>query len=133
MNPSGGDIRNDRGGSGHYGAPRKRDDGSTYTHRGVDYSCRIDQKIWMPCTGKIIRDAYPYHPDHTYHGVMIEAKRVRFKMFYVRLYDGIVGKVVKIGEPIGIAENIALRYPGKGVTPHIHVGIVRCDPEILFN
>ena len=127
-------IRNDKAGFGYYGAPRSKTvDGKTvrYTHEGVDYICTPGQLVCMPCTGRIVRLAYPYS-DKSYGGVLIEAKRAMLKVFYVEPYDGIVGRTFKIGDPIGIAQDVSKRYPGQGVTPHVHVQIDRCDPEILF-
>jgi len=127
-------VRNDSGGSGYYGAPRSKIvDGQKvrYAHEGVDYICDPGQIVRMPCTGKIVRLAYPY-TDKSYGGVVIEAKRATLKIFYFEPYGGIEGKTLKVGEPIGVAQDVSLRYPGQGVTPHIHLQIEKCDPEILF-
>lgn len=134
MTPTGLGIRNDEGGLGHFGAPRKKEVKGhevRYTHDGVDYQCKPGQEVWMPCTGKIVRVAYPYAAKD-YSGVYIAAKRLSMKMFYVQPYSGIIGRVIKKGEPIGTAQDISLKYPGAGVTPHVHVKLVRCDPEILM-
>lgn len=129
-----GKIRSDRGGSGYFGAPRsKMVDGVkiTYRHEGTDFSIEPGQVIKMPVTGKILRLAYPY-PDKSYGGVVIECKRATLKLFYLQPYDGVVGKVLKLGDPIGTAQDVSLRYPGQGVTPHIHVQVETCDPEIFL-
>jgi hypothetical protein len=135
MTPTGLGIRNDAGGAGYYGARRTKEAAGRkieYAHRGTDYQCRPGQVIKMPCTGKIVRHARPYVGDSEYDGVMIEAKRLVMKIFYIELYDGIVGKIVKMGEPIGIAQDVSKRYPGSGVTPHVHVQIEQCDPEFFL-
>ena len=134
--PTGKGIRNDAGGAGYYGAPRTKTSVTgqvtKYKHLGVDYSCDPGQDIFMPATGLILRIANPY-VNSPYRGLLIDTKRVRFKMFYVDPDMNLIGKVVKIGLVIGTAQDISLQYPGKGVTPHIHIEVVNCDPEILFN
>ena len=135
MNPTGLPIRNDRGGLGHYGAPRSKinpDGGKVfYTHKGVDYQCLPGQDIWAFATGRIIRPSDPYGGGD-YSGMIFETKRALFKVFYFSPYENLIGKVVKIGDIIGKAQDISLRYPGIGVTPHVHVEILQCDPEILL-
>ena len=134
--PTGKGIRNDAGGAGYYGAPRTKTLPSgqvtKYKHPGVDYSCDPGQAIFMPATGMIVRLANPY-VNSSYRGLLIDTKRVRFKMFYFDPDMDLIGKVVKIGLLIGKAQDISLQYPGQGVTPHIHFEIIKCDPEILFN
>lgn len=135
MTPTGLGIRNDAGGSGQYGAPRTRIvDGKSvaYKHAGVDYKCIPGQTIWMPFTGKIVRYARPY-ADGPYSGVLIEGKRLTVKMFYFEPYREIIGHTVKIGFPIGKAQDISQKYTGSGVTPHIHVQVEGCDPEFFFS
>ena len=127
-------IRNDKGGSGYFGAPRSKTVNGvkvSYKHEGTDFVCMPGQVIKMPVTGKVARLAYPY-PDKSYGGVVIESKRATLKIFYVKPYDGVVGMVLKLGDPIGTAQDVSLRYPGQGVTPHIHVQVETCDPEIFL-
>ncbi len=135
MNPSGGKIRADAGGSGHFLAPRRKivhGKVRKYRHEGVDYECIPGQKIWMPCTGKIVRIARPYAGTN-YSGVLIETKRMVMKIFYVEPFDGVIKKTLKIGQPFGTAQDIGAKYHEFGVTPHIHVQIDMIDPEAVFN
>jgi hypothetical protein len=133
MTPTGFGIRNDTGGAGSFGARRTKKDekGNTveYSHEGVDYICIPGQTIRMPFTGKIVREARPYSTG-IYSGILIESKKLTVKMFYLEPYPEVIGKVVNINEPIGKAQNIGLKYDG--VTPHIHVQIESCDPELIF-
>lgn len=123
-------IRNDSGGSGHYGARRTRGT-YKYKHRGIDYCCKPGEEILSPATGLIVREAKPYnHGEYT--GFVLDTKRCRFKIFYIKLYEGLVGQIVRQGQPIGTAQDISLKYKKEGVTPHFHIEVVRCDPEILL-
>ena len=133
-NPTGLGIRNDTGGKGYYGAPRARklanDKIQRYAHQGTDYACVPGQIVKSPMTGIIVRRAKPYKHDG-YNGVLIVAKRLSLKMFYLEPNPDLIGKIVKIGDSIGIAQDISKKY--SKVTPHIHVEITKCDPEIFIN
>lgn len=125
-------IRYDKGGLGHYGAPR-----GSRKHMGTDYN-RImgipltpGRPFPMFCTGKILRRSNPYVGTH-YTGFVLDTKRARFKIFYVDFPDSLIGTVVKYGEMIGTIQDVSKNYPGSGVTPHVHIEVVMCDPEILF-
>lgn len=124
-------LRKDSRGSGAFGAPRRRDDGSTYTHKGVDLECKVGQEIRMPVTGQITREARPYVSDPRWRGVYISALRAEMKIFYMLPIPELVGTTVREGEVIGHAQDIGIKYDG--VTPHIHLEIVSLDPLILLN
>jgi len=127
MNPTGGSVRIDRGGNGNYGAPR-----GDRKHTGLDISCIPGQDFRAFCTGIIIREAFPYADDLSWKGFVFSAKRANFKVFYAELLPDLVGTIVQEGTVIAKAQDISLRYPGSGVTPHIHLEITSCDPKILF-
>jgi len=133
-NPTGLGIRNDAGGKGYYGAPRSRKLANgkiqRYLHKGTDYKCVPGQIVRSPMTGIIVRIARPYVQGE-FSGLVIAAKRLTLKMFYLQPFPQLIGKVVKIGEEIGLAQDIGKKYPL--VTPHIHVEVVRCDPEIFID
>lgn len=132
MSPTGKtDIRNDAGGSGYFGAPRKRPDGSKYTHKGIDLKVKVGQDILMPVTGRIEREARPYVSDPRWKGVYLSAQRGEFKIFYMVPNYELIGKVVREGEVIGVAQDIGIKY--EGVTPHIHLEVVALDPLVLLN
>ena len=80
----------------------------------------------------IPRIARPYTAG-PYSGILLEGRRCSFKLFYIEPYKGIVGTNVKIGQAIGTAQDISAKYKDLGVTPHVHLEIVACDPEILMN
>ena len=85
VNPTRKPIRTDRGGDGHYGAPRlKIQDGNylRYRHKGTDFLCDPGQDVFAPVFGKITRLAYPYsHGQYT--GLVIDASWITIKMFYL--------------------------------------------------
>ena len=131
INSTGGSIRNDRGGSGHFGAPRKKEiDGRIvrYRHRGTDYVCIPGQEIWMPFTAVIIRFKNPYEG---FHGILFRGKGIVGTLFYVDVTQELIGREMKEGEIIGKAEDISKRYDL--VTPHVHFQIDKIDPEILIH
>ena len=132
INPVESEIRNDAGGSGHYGASRSKTVGEAiirYKHHGTDYLCTLGQVVKAPCTGRILRHSYPY-ADKSYDGVVIEGKRIMLKMFYFKPFEHMIGADVLRGTPIGEAQDIGQRY--NGVTPHIHIEIMQADPEIFM-
>lgn len=135
-----GKIRSDAAGHGHYGAPR----GGTRRHDGVDYEIKPGAEVYAPCTGRITRFTRPY-AGLAYSGVEIEARSGVLILFYIKpcLYSGaggvlqysqseIVGQVVREGDVIGIAQDVTAKYPGSGMTPHIHLRISSFDPERLM-
>jgi hypothetical protein len=131
INPTGGNIRNDKGGFGHFGASRKKTvDGRVvrYRHRGVDYVCIPDQEVWIPFTAVLIRHKNPYEG---YHGVLFRGKGIVGTLFYVDVSEELIGKEMREGEIIGRAEDISQKYDL--VTPHIHFQIDKIDPEILIH
>ena len=130
INPTGGNIRNDVGGAGYFGAPRKKiSDGKTirYRHRGVDYVCIPKQEVWMPFTAVIIRYKNPYEG---YHGVLFRGKGMVGTLFYVDVDKEMIGKQLKEGEVVGVAEDLSKKY--SNILPHIHFQIDKIDPEILI-
>ena len=133
LNPTGRHIRVDRGGDGHYGAPRtKKKDGKIihYKHKGTDFSCGPGQDVVSPVLGKVTRIAFPY-PNSEYSGLVIDADWIAIKLFYFNPISNAVGKMFYPGDKIGIAQDISKRYSEYGVTPHVHLEIIRVtlNPE----
>ena len=123
VNPTGGKIRNDSKGLGHHGAPRGH-----RKHNGVDLICIPGQDILMPVDGLIARVSMPYKNDDRWLGVYIISSRIEIKMWY--FVPNLLGMELKAGSVIGAAQNIGEKY--EGVTPHIHLRIVKIDPMLLF-
>lgn len=124
INPTGKGIRNDSKGLGHHGAPRGH-----RKHDGVDLLCEPGQSILMPVDGIIARVSMPYKDDDRWLGSLIVNPRIEIKMWY--FVPNLLGMELKAGSVIGIAQDIGEKY--EGVTPHIHLRIVKCDPLLLFN
>jgi len=135
MNPTGGAVRIDAGGNGNYGASRSKIVGGKkieYSHQGMDLACIPGQDIRAISRGRFARLSFPYKDDQTYHGLVLETRQATFKIFYVKPDVSLLGKIVEEGDIMGKAQDISKKYPGSGVTPHIHIEIVACDPRVLF-
>ncbi|MDK9723114.1 MAG: M23 family metallopeptidase [Rhodospirillales bacterium] len=109
-------------GDGRFGAGR-----ADHIHRGVDIVVTPGQTVQSPVDGKVTRtDVSPYKGDDVYGGVEIETSDGhKVKMFYMKP-DVKVGAPVKVGDPIGSAQDISKRYPDKGngpMAPHVHVEV----------
>jgi len=126
LNPTGGKIRNDVKGSGLFNAPR----GNDRKHDGIDLIVKPGHKVLSPIDGLVTRQARPYAHEN-YSGLEIEGDRITVVLFYLRPLKGIVGSQIEKGDIIGIAQDISKRY-GKGMIPHIHLRITRCDPVLLM-
>ena len=132
IRPTTGGIRSDAAGDGHFGAPR-----GSRLHKGVDYSCYANEPVSAPMYGKIVRIAKPYR-DGRWLGVLIRNSLYEGKLFYFDPYHDRVGSYVQSGEVIGYAQSISKKYPGQGMTDHVHWQIqdmdgVFIDPETLMD
>ena len=128
INPTGGIIRKDSMGDGHYGTSR----GAGKTHKGVDYRCKPGQDVLMPVSGRLVRVSRPYS-DRSLSGVKIQAKAMDLTMFYFAPDLNLIGKWVNAGEVIGIAQDVSLRYDKHKMFPHIHLQIDHFNPHVLIN
>lgn len=131
INPTGGNVRYDAFGLGHFGAPREKiENGNVkrYRHRGRDYVCIPGQEVFMPFTAIPIRKK---NPCEGYHGILFRGKGIIGTLFYVKVDDALINTEVREGDVIGIAEDISLLY--KGVIPHVHFQIDKIDPGLLIN
>lgn len=131
-NPTGGKVRVDSGGDGHYGARRSRtnSDGSItyYAHKGTDFLGTPGQPVKAPIGGIIRRKANPYAKGE-YSGCLIAGKKGVCRMFYFNPNPDLIGKPVKEGEVIGVMQDISKKY--KKVKPHVHVQLDEFSPELL--
>ncbi len=125
-NPTGGKIRSDSQGDGHYGASR-----GTRKHRGVDYECIPSQIVYAPISGKITRRVQVYKDSKKWVGIEIAGRRMTIKLFYVTTDPIRIGTDVKCGEPVGLAQDISERYSPEMI-PHVHCEIVALDCECLM-
>lgn len=118
-------VRDDHG-NGHYGAFR----GSRGLHKGNDYLCDPGQEVIMPINKATIeRISMPYKNDNRFSGLFIRNPWICLRLFYFEPDVALIGKRVSMGNTIGIAQNIADKYPG--MLAHIHVRCVSLDLEVL--
>lgn len=140
ISPTGGGIRLlDDWGSGEYLAPR-----GSRLHLGSDYIVMFPkQEIVAPINGIIIREKFPYSnpvKGVLFSGVLIQATNCMITLFYFEPYPELIKGRVSLGQPIGIAQDIGLKYPEgyypefrRRMTPHIHLQIDSINPEILIH
>jgi len=117
ISPTGEGVRMDTEGSGVYGAPR-----GSRKHNGVDYLCDAGQPIVAPFDMKIERVANP-KARSPLSGVKWRAGRSHGKIFYFMPAPGVVGRHVKQGEIIGVAQSVSKDYGLPAMLDHIHFQI----------
>ncbi len=121
-------------GNGAFARPR-----GSRLHQGVDFitsTSPASQIIFPFREGKIIRIARPYAKDKRYSGCLMEAFEngtdYIAKMFYFDCDLDLVGAYVGSGFPLGLSQDLTLRYPG--ITPHVHLQVAEKDtPMNWFN
>ncbi len=114
----------DRHGSGAWGAPR----GKGRTHKGVDYVMWPGSLFLSPIGGTVTKLGYAYEdaPGKWEYVELVKGPyRVRF--FYITPSVA-VGQIVRKGDPIGVVEDLRLRYPG--MTPHVHISMWRGEQRL---
>ena len=121
-NPTGQGVRGcDDYGCGAFGAER---DAGGRRHEGVDFDATAGQAIDAPISGFVRRIGYAYPGDPRFRFIEIENPALHYeaRVFYV---DPQVreGQAVHVGQPIGQARNLELRY--RGITNHVHLEIER--------
>lgn len=125
ISPTGKPVRGtDKWGEGRYGAKR-----GDHLHKGADFICEPGQDVMAPISGLVEREARPY-AEGEYSGLLIREALFAVKMFYFEPIKEIVGKFVSMGQKIGVAQDVAKKYPG--MTPHIHLEIESIDPTLLL-
>lgn len=128
-NPTGGKVRADSGGDGHYGSSRTNGS-KRYAHKGTDFSGTPGQPVRTPISGVIKRKANPYAGE-SYSGCLIVGKSGVCKMFYLEPNPDLIGHFVSKGDVIGVMQDISKKYDG--VTPHVHVQFDEFNPEFLLD
>lgn len=108
----------DEYGSGQFHAGRTKGK-KRHEHQGLDVLASPNEQIFSPIDGEIIREAIPYPP---FTGIAIRGTGdyagYEVKLFYVQ---GYFCGPVKAGAAIGVAENLAKKYPG--ITNHVHLEV----------
>jgi murein DD-endopeptidase MepM/ murein hydrolase activator NlpD len=134
VNPTGGALRGrDNWGEGHFGATRRRKNGTVYSHQGQDYLATLGQDVLAVTTGVVSKIGFPYTNNFHYKYVEITtANKVRVRHLYVDPASGIVvGASVVAGTVIGTYQSLQPKLPG--ISEHVHVEIiiggVKVDPR----
>jgi hypothetical protein len=121
-NPTGKSVRGcDEFGCGGFGAPR---DGGERRHEGTDFDADPGQKVDAPISGFVTKIGEAYVDDGRFRFVEITNPALRYvaRVFYVD--PGVRdGQAVHVGQPIGKAHGLELRYPG--ITNHVHLELSR--------
>ena len=118
----------DSWGSGAYKAPR-----GDRLHTGVDYAAAEGTYILSPCIGLVTKLGTAYKKDPHWRYVEItDLSGCRHRVFYITplVCDG--QEAITILTPIGIAQNISLKYlqQDPSISPmvnHVHYEILRPD------
>lgn len=126
ISPTGGIIRQDEAGDGHFRAPR-----GNRVHLGLDFIGVPKQDVFciLP-KAKITRTLYPYYDDKFYEGVELVSDNIIAHLMYVIPHYDKIGTMVKRGDVVGIMQDITKKY-NKYMKPHIHVNLY-INPEILL-
>lgn len=107
-------IRNDSEGSGELGSRR-----GSRRHRGTDEECDKGQDIVAKFDCKLDRISYP-NDDHVMEGVAWSAGRSEGRMWYFKPDRSLIGKEVKEGQVIGVAQSVSEYYGLPDMDDHIH-------------
>lgn len=106
-------IRNDSKGLGKFGANR---DG--HIHNGLDIEVKKGEVIKAPFDLEYIFSGQVYNDDKKYIASEYKTSFGKFRIMYMIPLTN--KKNFKIGEPLGIAQDISEKW-GKEMIPHIHV------------
>lgn len=109
-------IRVDDAGDGHFGALR-----GDRTHCGVDYESVPGSVVLSPFPlACVVRWGYPYAGDSEYRLILLEVDDILVKIMYVDPLPE-PGERLRMGDRIGVVQDVTQRYPGQRMKPHIHV------------
>lgn len=117
-------IRRDPAGDGRFGAPRRNSAGA-YEHRGLDTRTTPGDTARAPIAGTLVRTGVCYADDPTYRLVVIVAGTWQCKVLYVLPLDALVGCEVRLGQIVGLAQDVTERkdYRAQGMRPHLHTEV----------
>lgn len=124
-------VRVDSAGNGHFESSR-----GSREHKGVDFRVAKGQTVFSPVDGLVERFSYPYASDKKWKGLYIKGNEgIDIKIFYIEPTENIVGKQVRKGDVIGVAQKISDKYNPK-MLDHVHVETwvkgAAVNPEPLF-
>ena len=136
FNPTGGKLRNDGWGEGHFGASR-----GSRLHEGVDITGKRGCYVCSPVDGFVVREGKPYADGGPWDCYLLirEPSGAEWRLFYVKPLPGIVGTTVSKGQAVATLEDVGAKYGKhpvkKRMLAHCHVerwvNGQRIDPEII--
>jgi len=107
-------------GCGHFGASR-----GSRKHIGIDFVSEPGQLVTSDVAGKVTKLGYPYGDDLSFRYVQVTTdQNVDCRYFYCQPSVA-VSDIVKVGNVIGKAQDIAARYTKGKMTNHIHFEVKR--------
>ncbi len=121
------EIRSDPAGDGRYGASR-----GGRTHQGLDTRADPGDSARAPMTGLLVRSGLCYRDDDRFSLAVIESEPWACKVLYVAPYARLIGRRVRMGQIIGMVQDVTKRkdYAVQGMMPHVHTE-VRHHGEIV--
>ncbi len=136
INPTGGKIRSDSGGDGHFNAPRNRK-GKAGLHKGLDFAGVAGQPVLAPISGTITAAKSKAGSVLGGYRIVSDDGKTVVSVFYAKLNSGLEGTKVTAGMPVAIQSDLQTNneYP-KNVGDHVHMQIdnngQRVDPTPYF-
>jgi LysM repeat protein len=121
VNPTGGAIRNDSGGEGHYHASRRRANGPGL-HHGLDILSTAGQAVRAPISGTLRQ----VNPNNVHSGFEIVSSdgRTAVRVFYAAPNRSLIGQQVSAGDVVATAQDLQMRGQySANVRDHVHVEI----------
>jgi hypothetical protein len=117
-------IRSDGAGSPLFGSTRTNADGSAKWHYGLDLAGEVGCHVVAPMAGLVVRWGWCYAGDQHYRLVELYVEGWHVEMLYLRpMIES--GRHVEVGTWLGELLDVSQRYPGSGMTPHLHLQVWR--------
>lgn len=114
ISPTSKGIRSDSEGDGRYGASR-----GSRRHNGVDFECDKGQDILAPHDMVIVRESFP-KAGSPMTGIAWKNGKSTGRLWYFRPTASLIGKAVKEGDVIGVAQSVSEDYGLPNMKDHVH-------------
>jgi len=126
-------VRVDHAGDGHFGKPR-----GGHTHTGEDALCIVGATVRSGVAGKVTKLGFCYgsgpgawdapRPYRYVEVTCVEGLKHRY-LYVEPSVD--IGARITVGVPIGVAQDVAARYPDSGMLAHVHYEVFEGDKQYL--